>query len=174
MKNNIILLVLSTVLTFTSGNTSLDSDSDEVKLKTIDVERLMNNFKVNFEVDKNMLKNANGTVINGNNSTSANFNGTVINGLGVNGTSVDGIMANAQNNDADEQFNNMIKKVFGGGSDKNKKKRYSKNGNQLKYYRDDGVPMLLRKVIPPSGDKLPALQFEYVEGNSTCRCTCKL
>lgn len=116
--------------------------------KKVNVDNLMNNFKVNFEDDSPSKSKNNSKVKKGKNL----------------GKSKD-----------DKKFDNLVKKVFGGGKNKHKPKRFSKNGKELKYYKDNSIPMMLRKVIPPrGGSKLPNLHFEYVEGNSICRCTCNI
>lgn len=119
--------------------------------KKVNVDNLLNNFKVNFE-DNSPSK-----------STSTNSK-----------VKKDVNIRKGKSKD-DKNFDKLVKKVFGGGKNKHKPKRYSKNGKELKYYKDNSIPMMLRKVIPPRGGaKLPNLHFEYVEGNSICRCTCNL
>lgn len=137
-----------------NANTLKADATKETDGKKINVDNLMNNFKVNFEVDSRINSNStNGTIKNDRRDKKG---GKVV------------------KKDDDKKFDKLVKQVFGGGKKKHQPKRYSKQGKELKYYKDTGIPMMLRKVIPPRGPKLPNLHFEYVEGNSICRCTCNL
>ena len=173
-----ILLILSAVFSVTAAfkKTEFDSDSDviEPKAKKINVEKLMDNFKVNLvDETKPIAQNnvngtvINGTVINGFNGNSQNVNGTLL--IGPDGKATGFQYAE----DDDKKFKKLVKQVFGAGKN-DKKKHLTKDGRELKYYKDTSVPMMMRKVIPPRGAPIPMLHFEYQEGNSTCRCSCKL
>ena len=118
--------------------------------KHINVDNLMNNFRVNFEADspKKIPPKGDARLIKDGKSEVYKK--------------------------PDKNFDNLVKKVFGGGKNRKKPKRYSNKGKELKFYRDNSIPMMLRKVIPPRGAKLPHLHFEYVEGNSICRCSCNI
>lgn len=70
----------------------------------------------------------------------------------------------------DKQIEGWTKKVFS----RPKKQRRNKTGQPVKYYKDNSIPIMFRKVIPPSGQKLPLLHFKYHENGKLCNCKCKV
>ena len=72
--------------------------------------------------------------------------------------------------DIDRKIKKWNKKVFS----RPHKRRHDKNGKPVKYYKDSSIPVMFRKVLPPSGQPLPMLHFKYKENGKLCKCKCKV
>ena len=72
--------------------------------------------------------------------------------------------------DIDRKIKKWSKKVFS----RPHKRRRDKKGKPVKYYKDSSIPVMFRKVIPPSGQPLPMLHFKYKENGKLCKCKCKV
>lgn len=117
-------------------------------------EELMNSFKVEFD---NPVRNTTNTTITTKNVTTITPSST--------------LTPEQINRRLDQDFQKLTKKVFS----PRKKKHVDSEGREKTYFKDTtSVPVMFRKIIPPSKDKLPMLHFEFREGNSICRCNCKL
>ena len=72
--------------------------------------------------------------------------------------------------DIDRKIKKWNKKVFS----RPHKRRRDKKGKPVKYYKDSSIPVMFRKVLPPSGQPLPMLHFKYKENGKLCKCKCKV
>ena len=167
-----------------STTKEIDSDFEDIekvsskdtKIAERDVEKLLEDFKINFE-DEEFKKKAQGKENNqyGGRSKKKNNNNN-----SKKGNKSKRPMSKREQQESYKQFDkelmNLDKKVFGGGKDRrNQNKRKSGNGKDSShYFKDTSVPVMFRKVIPPRSGQLPKLHFEYAEGGSICRCSCNL
>ena len=72
--------------------------------------------------------------------------------------------------DLDKKLKKWTKQVFS----RPRKRHHDANGNPVKYYKDNSIPIMFKKILPPSGKKLPLLHFKYHENGKLCKCKCRL
>lgn len=70
----------------------------------------------------------------------------------------------------DKTIENWTKQIFSRPHERHR----DSEGRPMKYYKDNSIPIMFRKVIPPSGQKLPLLHFKYHEDGKLCNCKCKV
>ena len=75
-----------------------------------------------------------------------------------------------KSNEIDKKIKKWTKGVFS----RPHKHHVDSAGKPVKYYKDNSIPIMFRKVLPPSGQALPLLHFKYHENGKLCKCKCKI